>query len=581
MESSSESIETYKPNGFNTPSPMRKSQRRGSFSSILRRSSIVQQTLRRSSRDLTGETDEKMIKYLNSISFVNKNLDISNDDTSSYMSETASDIDIGDYDPNDWFLEDEENQGEEDDEPLFTILEKKGLEDQIKDNANVLSDQIDQSSGNAILLLQYFKWDLDRVLSGEYFEDPERVCKNAGIILANEQITKYPTNSVCIVCFENQSNDDSFYSLSCGHGPYCKGCWKSYLHQEMQTCGGEIIHSKCIYPLCNGKLTYENWKDLASDRDYSRYWYFICKDFVGNNKNLEFCPNPSCGNAIRYSGVGRPNDVVECHCGTRFCFSCGSEKHNPVSCAQLVEWKSKNSNDQESLKLIKSTCKPCYHCGMPTERIMGCNHIICRKEQGGCGGEWCWMCRGDWKTHGQHTGGFYSCNKYEVSEGKKADESAAIVKQESDRFLHYFTRYFNHDMLMKHAIKMRDEEMEDKMNQYRELANLNPDFLQEAIELLIECRRILKYTYVFGFYLSDNVAGKTFFEYQQANAEGITEELSESVYINVALINAEDMKNRVRVTKKYINNLVKSIEEGLGLDESLGLSSSISGIPQE
>ncbi|EGC37299.1 hypothetical protein DICPUDRAFT_94109 [Dictyostelium purpureum] len=574
MDSSGDTIETYKPQGFHTPSPMRKSQRRGSFSSILRRSSIVS-TNRRSSRDLTGETDEKMLKYLSSISF-RKDLEMS-DDASSYMSETASDIDIGDYDPSDWFLEEDQ---EDEEEPLFTILEKKGLEDQIKEMANTLSDQIDLKPGNAILLLQYFKWDVDRILS-EYFEDPESYCSKAGIInpsnasnYDNTSISHFPQNSVCIICFE-QSNGD-FYSLPCGHGPYCLGCWKTYLHQEMQSCGSEIIHSKCIYPLCNGKLTYENWKDLASERDYNRYWYFVTKDFVSNDKHLEFCPNPTCGNAIKFSGVGRPSDVVECHCGTRFCFSCGSEKHNPVSCAQLKEWKSKNSNDQESLKLIKATCKPCYHCGMPTERIQGCNHMVCRKEQGGCGGEWCWMCRGPWKTHGQHTGGFYSCNKYEQSDGKKADESSAMVKQESDRFLHYFTRYFNHDMLMKHAIKMREEEMEDKMNQFRELTNLNPDFLQEAIELLIECRRILKYTYVFGYYLSDNVPGKTFFEYQQANAEGITELLSESVYINVALINAEDMKNRVRVTKKYITNLVKSIEEGLGLD-GLGLSSQISG----
>eukprot|EP01133_Synstelium_polycarpum_P004400 gene4400-5149_t len=129
------------------------------------------------------------------------------------------------------------------------------------------------------------------------------------------------------------------------------------------------------------------------------------------------------------------------------------------------------------------------------------------------------------------------------------NENAVSAKQESERFLHYFNRYFNHDMLMKHALKMKPEEIEDKMNQFRELTNINPDFLSEALELLVEL----------------------FFEYQQANAEGITELLSEGTYINVALINAEDMKNRIRVTKKYITNLVKSIEEGLGLDNNMGL----------
>lgn len=59
------------------------------------------------------------------------------------------------------------------------------------------------------------------------------------------------------------------------------------------------------------------------------------------------------------------------------------------------------------------------------------------------------MCRGDWKTHGQHTGGFYSCNKYDSSDAKKVDDEASRAKAESDRFLHYFTRFFNHDVLNK------------------------------------------------------------------------------------------------------------------------------------
>jgi len=43
------------------------------------------------------------------------------------------------------------------------------------------------------------------------------------------------------------------------------------------------------------------------------------------------------------------------------------------------------------------------------------------------------MCRGDWKTHGPHTGGFYSCNKYDTSDAKKQDDEAAKFKAESDR----------------------------------------------------------------------------------------------------------------------------------------------------
>lgn len=36
----------------------------------------------------------------------------------------------------------------------------------------------------------------------------------------------------------------------------------------------------------------------------------------------------------------------------------------------------------------------------------------CRKDSGGCGFDFCWMCMGDWKEHGSQTGGYYQCNKY-------------------------------------------------------------------------------------------------------------------------------------------------------------------------
>jgi len=64
------------------------------------------------------------------------------------------------------------------------------------------------------------------------------------------------------------------------------------------------------------------------------------------------------------------------------------ESHNPVTCDQLSKWQQRNSDDQESIRLVMATSKPCYHCGIPTTRVDGCNHMTCRKEKGGCGGEW-------------------------------------------------------------------------------------------------------------------------------------------------------------------------------------------------
>jgi len=37
-----------------------------------------------------------------------------------------------------------------------------------------------------------------------------------------------------------------------------------------------------------------------------------------------------------------------------------------------------------------------------------------------CTHEFCWLCLGDWAEHGQKTGGYYQCNKYEELK-KKGD----------------------------------------------------------------------------------------------------------------------------------------------------------------
>jgi len=481
----------------------------------------------------------------------------------SFNDESMDDVDdTMDDDQNDWFEDDDQ---EEEKEVTFTILQKNGLVKSQKEVTDEVIAQVNLSGADTALLLQHFKWNSEKLLR-DYFEKPETFLKEAGIgVEPPTNSPKLSGNVTCIICFDSVPVDRTF-TLNCNHKPYCLDCWREYLKELTLRSGSQVINAKCIFPKCPIKINSENFKKLAEPKDFDRYQYFFTKNYVESDKHLAFCPNAACGNAVKYHGVGRPTEVVECTCGAKFCFSCGREQHSPVSCKMLDQWNLRNEDDQESLRLIQATSKPCFHCGMPTERTQGCNHMTCRKEQGGCGGEWCWMCRGDWKTHGQHTGGFYSCNKYDVSDAKKVDDEASRVKADSDRFLHYFTRFFNHDVLNKHAEKQK-REIQQKMDQFRDQTNQNPDFMMEAVDLLVECRRILKYTYAYGFYLEEGPA-KIFFEYLQANAEGITERLTEALTLPADKINAEDLKNRIRVTKKYISNLVKGIEEGLGVVEA-------------
>jgi len=61
---------------------------------------------------------------------------------------------------------------------------------------------------------------------------------------------------------------------------------------------------------------------------------------------------------------------------------------------------------------IYNNTKNCPKCKNPIEKNQGCNHMTCRPP-GGCKFEFCWVCLGDWKTHGDETGGYYKCNIFD------------------------------------------------------------------------------------------------------------------------------------------------------------------------
>lgn len=72
-------------------------------------------------------------------------------------------------------------------------------------------------------------------------------------------------------------------------------------------------------------------------------------------------------------------------------------------------WNVKNSNESENITWIMANTKQCPKCRKPIEKNQGCNHMTCKM----CAYEFCWLCLEVWSAHGQKTGGYYNCNKYD------------------------------------------------------------------------------------------------------------------------------------------------------------------------
>jgi len=208
-------------------------------------------------------------------------------------------------------------------------------------------------------------------------------------------------------------------------------------------------------------------------------------------------------------------------------------------------------------------------------------HMTCRKGQGGCGHEFCWLCRGPWSEHGSHTGGFYSCNKYDSSNAKQEDVQAQDVKTELEHYMFYFHRYDSHKNAMKIADEQRknaDKKSHVLMGRF-DVRATDTKFLVEATEQLLKNRRVLQWSYVYGYYLSNDEPRKqekNLYEYLQEDLEKHTNYLSELYERTMEKIPdyqafikwKEEVTNYTRVCDKFLQNFTEGVVTGLTTQES-------------
>ena len=236
--------------------------------------------------------------------------------------------------------------------------------------------------------------------------------------------------------------------------------------------------------------------------------------------------------AIKATDRLNPPLLALCHCGFASCWRCSRESHEPASCLESDLWDRKNSSESENVTWILAHTKKCPKCLKPIEKNQGCNHMHCPAQSGGCGLHFCWICLKNWEAHG---GDPYSCNIYRNAEVPKeqraADQTREQAKNELSRYMFFFERFTGHQKARAIAQKeFRD--LETKVQRIHDHFGLSVDdlnFLKEAMIQILECRRVLKWTYVFGYYLAETAPSKQLFEYLQKNLEQFTDRLHEYI----------------------------------------------------
>ena len=431
---------------------------------------------------------------------------------------------------------------------------------------------------------RYYKWDENR-LNDEWFSNESKVREKVGLpVSSTDSASIAPADAaLCGICFETYSKKD-LYAMDCNH-PFCKGCWQSYVENAVEE-GPSCLQLRCIQPKCNRLVTEDVMMSIASEDHRKKLQCFSLSSFVEGSRKISWCPAPGCTKVIEcFVGIGNnmPLDV-NCSCGHNFCFTCGEESHRPADCEMRKKWIIKNSAESENLNWILANSKPCPKCKRPIEKNYGCMHMTCAM----CKYEFCWLCLGAWSEHGERTGGYYSCNKYEGQKGgHKSDKKRRDYARASlERYMHYFERWAANKNSCKKARETLEKFMgsDDSLTCVSENTSTPPSqlaFISEACKQVIDCRKTLMWTYTYGYYnFSSDRAGnmKEFFEFLQGDAEWNLELLHNCIEVELQKFadeNSEDIPRETfdafrskltgltKVTKDYFDKLVYELENGL------------------
>ncbi|CAJ0846743.1 13545_t:CDS:2 [Entrophospora sp. SA101] len=412
----------------------------------------------------------------------------------------------------------------------------KNQEDEISHVSNILGIQ----KQHAATLLRHFRWNKERLIE-RYMEEEKAVLKSAGVITDINKAPKFMRSRsfTCDVC----CNDDDLntIALSCDHR-FCKDCYEHYLTQKIKE-EGESRRISCMANKCNV---------IVDETTVAKYRTLLNRTYVDDSESLRWCPAPSCEYAVEchvpQTSLTSIVPTVECACCNRFCFGCGLPDHQPSICMLVKKWIKKCEDDSETANWISAHTKECGKCQSTIEKNGGCNHMTCRK----CKYEFCWVCMGPWSEHGTS---WYNCNRYDEKNSVDARDSQAKSRSSLERYLHYYNRFANHEQSAKldRELYNKTEKKMEEMQQTSDLSWIEVQFLKKAVDILVQCRMTLKWTYAFAFYLIRNNETEIF-EDNQRDLEVAVEQLSELLEKPIEPDKIGELKQQVLNKTVYVGS---------------------------
>lgn len=428
----------------------------------------------------------------------------------------------------------------------YELLQIEDVERFLNEEVEVLCSSRKIQPSLAKMLLQAHNWKKDFIIE-RHSRDADKLLVDSRLmpkVVHKERVLGY--THVCSVCL-NRVTVDNLHGVSCGH-MFCAQCWDVYCQVQIQqgiTTGIECMGKDCDILVPEDFLCSVLSKPELRDR-YSQLAFY---DFVKSHPSLRFCPGPNCSVIVK-AKESKAKKVFCPTCKTCFCFRCGIEYHAPTDCDVIKKWLTKCADDSETANYISANTKDCPKCHVCIEKNGGCNHMQCSK----CKYDFCWMCLGDWKTHGSE---YYECSRYKENPNIANESVHAQAREALKKYLFYFERWENHAK----SLKLEEQTLSKITSRIQEKVMnstgtwIDWQYLLDAANLLKKCRYTLQYTYPYAYY-TEKGARKQLFEYQQAQLEAEVENLSWKVE-RAEITDRGDLENQMDIAEKRRLTLLK------------------------
>ncbi|GBC07663.1 hypothetical protein RclHR1_07600002 [Rhizophagus clarus] len=499
--------------------------------------------------------------------------DISDEDLTFEDSYRDSDEDVEDVEDEDDYVDDDDTDLDFTDvvagkdhkknyEVDFVVHSIEGIVKNQDDEVTHVSNILGIQKQHTATLLRHFHWNKERLID-RYVEDSTEVLNKAGVIIDNTKTSKLikVPGFICDICCNNDEDLDTL-ALSCEHR-FCKNCYEHYLTQKIKDDDGNL-RILCMANDCNVIVDEETIELIVNKDIHDRYRTLLNRTYVNDKEYLRWCPVPNCEYVIEchipHISLTSIVPTVECVCTHRFCFGCGLPDHQPSICVLVKKWIKKCDDYSETEDWISTHTKECGKCHSNIEKIGGSNYMTCCK----CKYEFCWVCMGPWSKHGTS---WYNCDRYDEktidAKYKQAESRASL-----ERYLLYYNRFANHEQSAKldRELYNKTEKKMVEMQQISDLSWIEVQFLKKAVDILVQCRITLKWTYVFAFYLARNDQTNVF-EDNQRDLEMAVEQLLELLEKPIEAEIIAELKQQILDKTVYVG----SHREGLLEDTAKGL----------